>query len=158
MLHKSRTSVGSLPGGGGGVGVSRGLAQLWVVRKIDFSALTNNQSPGWMVKFMLVKRGFHNPSRKLKKRGNLGKEWEPASIGNVVIFSIRPDKLEELIALMDANDTKDLIENIQGGNTFSFTYDVLEASTIKSDYLDPGHDVEDFRAGSTVAVEFQIRS
>ena len=26
------------------------------------------------------------------------------------------------------------------------------------DYPDPGHDVEDFRAGSAVAVEFQIHS
>lgn len=44
------------------------------------------------------------------------------------------------------------------GNTFPFTYDLRESSKLKGDYPDPGHDVADLRAESTVAVEFQIHS
>lgn len=57
---------------------------------------------------------------------------------------------------MEPDDTKYFVQNIVGGDTFPFTYDVPESSKLKGDYPDPGHDLEDLRAGSIVAVEFQI--
>lgn len=36
----------------------------------------------------------------LKKWGNLGKEWNPANIESVVHFSMRPEKVQDLIELI----------------------------------------------------------
>lgn len=74
---------------------------------------------------------------------------------NVVNFSIKPGKLKELVQLMEPDDTKYFVQNFEGGDTFTFTYDVRESSKLKH-YQDPGHDVEYLRAGSSIAVEIQI--
>lgn len=55
-------------------------------------------------------------------------------------------------------EVKDTVKTIHIQDTFLFTYDVRKTSDMNADYPDPGHDVDDFRNGSKVAVEFQIVS
>ncbi len=95
----------------------------------------------------------------LKKWGNLGKDWNSASIESVVNFSTKPDKVQELIELIsDDEEALDVVRTIHFQDTFPFTYDVLESANVSSDFPDPGYDVDDFKAGATMAVEFQILS
>lgn len=51
-----------------------------------------------------------------------------------------------------------MVRAIHFQDTFPFTYDVRGSADVDSDYPDPGHDVDDFKSGATVAVEFQILS
>ncbi len=95
----------------------------------------------------------------LKKWRNLGKDWNPGSIKSVVNFSTRPNKVQELIELISDNeDALDMVRTIHFQDTFPFIYDVQESANVSSDFPDPGHDVDNFKAGAIVAVEFQILS
>ncbi len=49
-----------------------------------------------------------------------------------------------------------MVRTIHFQDTFPFIYDVRESADVRSDFPDPGHDVDDFKGGATVAVEFQI--
>lgn len=86
LLNASETmNVLAVTGPGG----ARGLAQLWIIGKIDFAALTNNKWPGRMLKLCLSNDDRTTLWMMLKKWGNLVKDWDPASIENVVnIYSI----------------------------------------------------------------------
>ncbi len=93
----------------------------------------------------------------LQKCGNLGKDWNPASIELVINFSTRPDKVQKLIELIsDDEEALNVVKTIHFQDTFPFTYNVRELANVSSEFPDSGHDVDNFKAGVTVAVEFQI--
>ena len=95
----------------------------------------------------------------LKKWGNLGKDWDPASIKSLVNFSIRPDRVEELIQLIaDDEEARDVVKTIYFQDIFPFTYDMWGLADINSNYSDPRYNVNDFKSGAIVAIEFQILS
>ncbi len=140
-------------------GGAKGVAQLWVIGKIEYATLVVNQFSSYMIKLCLTSDDRQNLRLMLKKWGNLGKDWNPASIKSVVNFSTRPDKVQELIELIsDDEEALDVVRTIYFQDTFPFTYDVRESADVNSDFPDPGYDVDDFKAGATVAVEFQILS
>lgn len=140
-------------------GGTKGVAQLWIIGKIEYATLVVHQFPSYTVKLCLAGDDWNNLRLMLKKLGNLGKDWDPASIGSVLNFSTRPDKVEELIQLI-ANDeeARDVVRTIHFQDTFPFTYDVRKSANVNSDYPDPGHAVDDFKSGATVAIEFQVLS
>lgn len=75
----------------------------------------------------------------------------------VVNFSTRSDKVEELIQLIgNDKEAQDLVKTIYFQDSFLFTYDVRGSADVNSNYPNPGHNVNDFKSGATVAVEFQI--
>lgn len=77
----------------------------------------------------------------------------------MVNFSTRPGKVQELIQLIgDDEEAQDIARAIHFQNTFPFTYDVRESAGVTSDFPDPGHEIDDFKSGATVAVEFQVLS
>lgn len=93
----------------------------------------------------------------LKKWGNFGKDWDLINIESVVNCLIRPNKVKELIQLISNNDdAQNVVKTIHFQNTFPFTYDVCKSTDISSNYSNLGHDVDKFKAGAIVAVEFQI--
>ncbi len=77
----------------------------------------------------------------------------------MVNFLTRPDKVQELIELI-SNDEEalDVVRTIHFQETFPFTYDVRKSADVSSDFPDPAHNVDDFKAEAIVAVEFQILS
>lgn len=140
-------------------GGTKGVAQLWVIGKLEYTSLVVNQYPTFTVKLCLANDDRNTLQMMLKKWGNLGKDWEPSSIESVISFSTRSEKVEELIELItDDEEVRDIVQAIHLQDTFSFTYDVRKSAKVKGDYPDPGHDVDDFKAGARVAVEFQIVS
>ncbi len=99
------------------------------------------------------------PTSHVKKWGNLKKDWTPASIESMVNFSTRPDKIQELLELIsDDEEALDVVRTIHFQDTFPFTYDVRGSANVSSDFPDSGHNVDDFKVGAIVAVEFQILS
>ncbi len=77
----------------------------------------------------------------------------------MVNFSTRFDKVQELIELIsDDKEALDVVKTIHFQDTFLFMYDVWESANVSSDFSDPGHDVDNFKMGATVVVEFQILS
>lgn len=95
----------------------------------------------------------------LKKWGNLGKDWDPASLKSVVNFLTRPDKVKELIQLItDDKEAQDVVRTMYFQDTFQFIYDVRRSANVSSNFLDPAHNVDDFISDATVAVKYQILS
>ena len=140
-------------------GGTKGVAQLWVIGKLEYTSLVVNQYPTFTVKLCLANDDRNTLRMMLKKWGNLGKDWESSNIESVISFSTRPEKVEELIELItDDEEVRDIVQAIHLQDTFPFTYDVRKSAKVKGDYPDPGHDVDDFKAGARVAVEFQIVS
>lgn len=75
----------------------------------------------------------------------------------MVNFSIRPNKVEVLIQLIvDDGETWDVIKTIYFQNTFPFTYDVWKLANINSNFLDVGHNDNDFKSNIIVVMEFEI--
>ncbi len=61
----------------------------------------------------------------LKKWDNLGKDWDSINIKSVVNFSIKLDKVGELIQLIsDDKKVWDIIRTIHFSDIFLFIYDV----------------------------------
>lgn len=138
---------------------SKGAAQLWIVGKVEYATLVVNQFPSYKVKLCLTSDDRNNLRLTLKKWGNLGKDWDPSNVESIVNFSTRPDKVEELIELITGNEVvQDTVKAIHYHDTFPFTYDVRKTTDMDADYPDPGHDVDDFKNGSKVAIEFQVVS
>ena len=125
--------------------------------KIEYAILVVNQFLSYTVKLCLTADDWQSLCFLLKKCGNLEKDWNPASIKSVVNFSSRPDRVVELIQLI-ANDEKawDMMKTIYFQDIILFTYDVRGLMDVNSDYFDPGHDVDNFKSGATLDVEFQI--
>lgn len=95
----------------------------------------------------------------LKKWGNLEKDWDPFSIESIVNFSMRPDKVKKLIELISRNEeVQDIVKTIHYQDIFPFTYNVRKTTNIDANYPNSSHDVNNFKNGSKVIVEFQIVS
>lgn len=62
--------------------------------------------------------------------------------------------LIELIT--DDKKVRDIVQKIYIQNTFSFTYDMRKSANVKGDYPDPRNDVDDFKAGARIAMEFYL--
>lgn len=140
-------------------GRTKGVAQLWVIGKLEYTTLVVNQYLTFTVKLCLANDDRNTLQMMLKKWGNLEKKWEPSNIKSVISFSTRPEKIEELIELItDDEEVRDIVQAIYLQDTFPFTYNVYKSAKVKGDYPDPGYDVDDFKAGARVAVEFQIVS
>ena len=91
----------------------------------------------------------------LKKWGNLGNNWESFNIESVISFSTRPENISELIELIiDNKEVRDIIQAIYIQDIFPFTYSMYKFGNIKDNYLDPGQNVNDFKAGVRVVIEF----
>lgn len=131
------------------------VGQLWVIRKIEYATLIVNQYPSYIVKLCLTADDQQNLRLILKKWESLRKDWNPVSIELVINFWMRSDKVKKLIQLI-ADDKKawDVIKTIYFQHIFPFIYDVWGLADRNSDYLDLGYDVNDFKSGTRVAVEF----
>lgn len=89
------------------------MAQPWMIGKIEYATLVVNQYPSYTVKLCLTGDNRQSLRLRLKKWGNLGKDWNPASIELVVNFSTKPDKVEELIQLIvDDEEARDVVRTI----------------------------------------------
>ncbi len=94
-------------------GGAKGVAQLWLIRKIEYATLVINQYPSYTVKLCLTGDEQQNLRLMLKKWGNLGKDWDPTNIESVVNFLTRPNKVEELVQLMsDDEEARDVLRTI----------------------------------------------
>ncbi len=94
-------------------GGAKGVAQLWVIGKIEYATLVVNQFLSYTIKLCLTGNDRQNIRLMLKKWGNLRKDWNPASIESVVNFSIKPDKVQELIELIfDDKEALDVVRTI----------------------------------------------
>ena len=82
-----------------GPGGTKGVAQLWVIGKIKYATLVVNQFQSHTVKVCLTGDNRNNLRLMLKKLGNLGKDWDPASLELVVNFLTGPDKVEVIEAV-----------------------------------------------------------
>lgn len=76
---------------------------------------------------------------QLKKWGVLGKDWNPQTIDTVINLSIKNDKVQEMIEMMDEDKTRNEVQGLLDQSIFPFTYDVRESAKMNADFPDPGH-------------------
>ena len=75
----------------------------------------------------------------------------------IINFSTKSQKVQELIELITGDkEIKDIVIALHLQDSFLFTYDIYKSAKIKGDYSDLGYDVDDFKIGAMVAVEFQL--
>lgn len=77
------------------------VAQVWVIGKLEYTTLVVNQYPTYTVKLCLTNDDRTTFRMILKKWGKLGKDWDLSSIESVINFSTRPEKVRELIELLE---------------------------------------------------------
>lgn len=126
------------------------------MEKIEYATLIINQNPSYIVKVYLTDDDQQNLHLKLKKCRNFGrKDWDPINIKSVINFSIRLNKVKELIQLI-SNDKEALnvVRTIYFQDIFLFTYDVQKLADVNSDFFNPKHNVYNFKEGVIVAVKF----
>lgn len=95
----------------------------------------------------------------IKKLENLGKDWDLASPELVLNFLTRPNKVEKLIQLIK-NDKEawDIVKTIYFQDKFPFTYNIWRLVNINTNYPNLRHNVNNFKSGAKMAIEFQIMS
>lgn len=94
----------------------------------------------------------------LKKWGNLGKDWDPASVESIVNFPQDQKRSKSSwSSSLETKKSKTLLK-LSTTRTRSHLHDVRKTSNMDANYPDPDYDVDDFRNGSKVAIEFQIVS
>ena len=139
------------------LGGTKSVAQLWVIGKLKYIILVVHQYLMFTVKLYLANDNCNTLGMMLIKWGNLEKKWESSNIKLVINFSIRPKKVKKLIEMItDDKEVRDIVQAIHLQDTFPFTYDMRKSAKVKDDYLNPEYNVDDFKAGTRVAVEFQI--
>lgn len=142
-----------------GPGGTKGVAQLWIIGKIEYAKLVVNQYRPFIVKLYFTNDDRNTLHLMLRKWGNFGKEWDPGNIESVVNFSTRLEKVEDLIRLVTGNEeVRDIVQAIHIQDTSLFTYDVRMSADVNGVYPDPKHNVDNFKARARVAVEFQLLS
>ncbi len=84
-----------------------------MIGKVEYATLIVNQFPSYMIKLCLTSDNRQNLRLMFKKWGNLGKDWNPASIESVVNFSTRPNKVQEFVELIsDDKEALDVVKTI----------------------------------------------
>lgn len=130
-----------------------------MIGKVEYATLVVNQFASYLVKLCLTGDNQNNLRLMLKKWENLGKDWDISTINSIVNFSTRPNKVEELIEFISGNKkVQEIVKTIHYQNTFLFTYNVQKTTDMDADYLDPGHDIDNFKNGLKVGIEFQMVS
>ena len=71
----------------------RGIAQLWMMKKLEYATLIVNQYPLYTVKICLTIDNYATLCMMLKKWENLGKNWDFFSIEIVVNILTKPDRV-----------------------------------------------------------------
>lgn len=136
---------------------TKDVAQLLVIRKLKYTILEVNQFPFFTVNLCLTNDDRTTLQFILKKQGNLGKDQEPSNIELIISFSTRQKRVQGLIELItDVEKVKNIVQTIHIQDTFLFTYDMRKFANVKGDYPDPRHDVDDFKSGARIAIEFQV--
>lgn len=133
------------------------MAQLQLIGKIEYITLVINQFLSYIIKLYLTSNNQQNLYPIFKKQGNLKKNINPVNNKLVVNFSIRFDKIQELIELI-SNDKEalDMVKTIHFLDTFLFSYNVCKSVNINANFPKPGYNIDDFKAGAIVAIEFYI--
>lgn len=119
-----------------------------MIGKLEYATLVVNQYPSYTVKLCLTNDDRATLCMMLRKWGNLGKDWDSSFIDTVVNLSTKPDKVQDMINLLtDDEEVHDIVQALHIQDTFPFTYDVREEVGVEGYYPNPGHDVDDFKAG-----------
>lgn len=115
---------------------SRGIAQIWVLGVIEFTALVISKFPMFTVKICITNNDRTRLKTGLKKNGNLGVTWSMISIEPVISVSAKPDFVESMINIMQDDSNKAAVMIILEDKTFPFAYDVR--NTPPGKFPDPG--------------------
>ncbi len=84
-----------------------------MIGKIEYATLVVNQFLSYTIKLCLTGNDQQNLCLMLKKWENLRKNWNLASIKSVVNFSIKSNKVQELIELIfNDEEALDMIKTI----------------------------------------------
>ena len=128
---------------------AKGLAAFWVIGTIEYARLELNATyPSWNIKVICNEDILDNLRQILLAQGILGEDWvKPAD--KFINVSTNKSHVKGLIALMDDNDEREWMSQLCDKKKFPFTY-----NGIKDENPNPGYDVEEFRQGREVAVEF----
>ncbi len=133
-------------------GGGKEMAVFWVIGPIKYASLEYGSFNTWNVKVdceMSVLDGIRN---FLKTQGILGDEWVKNEDPWISMSSTK-NHVRDQISLMDDGEEKEWMESLCNGGKFPFTYDGIADRN-----PNPGHDIEEFRRGRFVAVEFSAHA
>ena len=88
---------------------------------------------------------------KLQAHSVLRKSWSGESIADYLQVSSNKERVNPRIEILKDEDIRDKMRRLCESDRFPFTYDGMD-----DEDPNPGHEIDDFMAGQTVAVEFQV--
>lgn len=72
---------------------ARRVAQLWIIRKLEYATLVMNQYLSYIIKLCWTIDNCVILCTMLKKQGNLGKEYNLSAIEIVINILTKPDRV-----------------------------------------------------------------
>ena len=128
------------------------MAVFWVIGSIRYASLEYGKFDTWNVK-VDCEPGILDGLRGFQKtKGPLGEEWVEVMDPWISISSTEVH-VRDQISLMEDGEEKEWMEGVCDGKKFPFTYDGIADVN-----PNPGHEIEEFRRGRFVAVEFSAHS
>lgn len=87
------------------------------------------------------------------------KIWNTTSIKLVINMSTKPGKVKKLINFINNNNkSKNIAQNLYKLDTFLFTYNIQKDVRVRSNHLNPGYNINNFKTKARVIVKFQLHS
>lgn len=102
---------------------SRGVAQLFVVGRLEFATLVK-KTDYWMVRTCITDTDRARLKTGLKTIGILGDAWSTTNIEPVISVSANPDFVLSRIDLMADEEMEDKVQCVYKDGIFPFLYDV----------------------------------
>lgn len=136
-----------------GADESRGVAQLWAIGTIENAWLEFGLYKSWNIKVTLPNNELKDLQDKLRAHGILGSAWTGAEMEQKLNISSRKQYVDDLLSLIEDTGDREYLEELTQLGRFPFTYNGITDTD-----PNPGHAVDEFVPGRTVAVQFQVHS
>ena len=116
----------------------------------QYAALSSLGTYGsWSVKLACGDDDIEGLRRNLQTQRVLGPQWRDNNADNFMKLGSTKPHVKDLIEIMEDDDKREWMEGVCNTAVFPFTYDgIADANP------NPGFDLEEFRKGRHVAVEF----
>lgn len=129
---------------------SKEVAAFWIYEVVEFANLTAlGTYKSWSLRLACDDDEINIIRDNLQRRGILGPHWRDESEDKFLRLRCGKSHVKDLIKVMDNEDEREWMESLCDREIFPFIYNGIANAN-----PNPGYDLDEFRTGQYVAVEF----
>lgn len=102
----------------------KGIAQLWLVRKLQNTLLVMIDKKHWGIKIRISTKTWNKLRDSLKTHGIIKGAWDPASFDTELSISVKKAFVDTLVKIMPDDKCKTRVKDLLYNRTYLFTYDM----------------------------------